>query len=213
MKNLIKGIGFLLALVAGSAQAIPTTLYFDTGSTGGLTYIASSKTLTLSGYLLSTPGGTVLAGSSMKFSGVFQTVDTITRTILFSTTTSYKGNFTGNSDFLINNGSTDLLTGKIDSLSLEGISGKDSGSLNGILNVTGGTLMNIFNNGNLFAIQVGLKSTTYSPGMYDNDFKGDANGSITSVPEPATLALLSLGVLLVGFTKRKNSSNIKYKCY
>ncbi len=210
MKNLIKGIGFLLALVAGSAQAIPTTLYFDTGNTGdGLTYTASNKTLTLSGYLLSAPGGATLTGSKMEFSGVFQTVDTITRTLLFSTTTSYKGNFTGKSDFLINDGSQDLLTGKIDSLSLEGISGKDLGSLNGILNVTGGTLMNTFNNGHLFAIQVGLKGTTYSAEMYSSNFKGDANGSITSVPEPTTLALLSLGVLLVGFTKKKNSSILK----
>ena len=92
-------------------------------------------------------------------------------------------------------GTNTLLTGNIDTLLLTGREGTNLGILAGTINITGGLLAGDFGGaGSLFAINFNL-DTLFNPDMFNSDFSGNTNGSITKVPEPAPLALLSIGLL------------------
>jgi len=204
MKNIIKGFGLALAMVASSAQAIPT-LFFD----GDINYNVNGGLLTVSSVLTGTsdiaPAPTLL-GSSLNFSASF----------IGSTTTFYTiGNFgtTLGTDLMVMDGdSNTLLTGNFNSLVMKGFNGLDSGLVSATLNADGGSLQNKFGIGNLVALQFNM-TTTFSSEMFDSDFRGNIDGRIegktVDVPEPAVLTLLALGVLFMGFVN-KTGRNRKF---
>ncbi len=206
MKHIVKGIAFALAMVTSTAQAIPT-LFFD----GSINYNSTSSELAVSGTLTESIDVTpalVLLDSTLVFSAFFDNLESISGGCLFCLN-STKGNFIGNADALINDleiidgEGNILLTAKFDSLSLEGIDGGDRGEVIGLLNATGGLLMDTFGESDLFALQLNL-DTIFSSTMYDLDFAGRVDGNIEahSVPEPTSLALLGLGFLIAGFTRK-----------
>lgn len=197
MKNIIKGFGLALAMVASSAQAIPT-LFFD----GDISYSVNSGLLTVSSELTKTidiaPAPTLL-GSSLNFSALF----------IGSVSPSYTvGNFgtTLATDLTVIDGdSNTLLTGNFSELSMTGFNGFDFGKVTAILNADGGTLQNEFGIGNMIALEFNL-STPFGSEMFDADFRGRIDGRIegkaVSVPEPAISALLALGILFIGFANK-----------
>jgi hypothetical protein len=215
MKNFTKIIGFVLALATTSAQAIPT-LYFD----GDISYLsgelAVSASLTETTDILPTP---TLDGSTLIFTAFLDSVETLTASgCFFFCATSTKGNFVGDASSSVDDleiydgdGTTLLLSAKFSSLSLEGANGGTTGEVIGLLSATGGSLENIFDGSDLFALQLNL-STTFSSTMYDmydgqEGFTGMVDGNIEghSVAEPSPLALLGLGILIAGFARRKSS--------
>ena len=207
MENFTKIIGFIIALAATSAQAIPT-LYFD----GTINYAANTTELSVSAALTETTDITpapVLDGSTMVFSALFDYVESISGGCMFCGT-SIKGHFNGDADIAVNDleiiggDGTVLLTAKFDSLTLEGAVNGDRGEIIGLLDATGGSLMSMFDGSDLFALQLNL-NTVFTTAMYDTDFNGNVDGNITganSVPEPSILALLGLGFLLAGFARK-----------
>lgn len=204
MKTFTKVIGLLIALAASSAHAIPT-LFFD----GTINYQTNNAVLLVSASLTQTvditPAPTLL-GSSMVFSALFDNVENLSGACFFCAA-STKGNFVSNGQddltIIDGDGVTVLLTAKFNSLSLEGSNGGDRGEIVGLLDATGGSLMSIFNSSNLFALQLGL-NTTFSSTMYDSEFFGIIDGNIESrsVSEPPLLALLGIGMLIVGFARK-----------
>jgi len=223
MKHIVKGIALVLLLAASTAQAIPT-LFFDGSAEngGGINYTTgdaydnTDNILNVSGVLFDTQDlaiSPLLTDSSVKFSALFLNYETIAGVGFFGADTT-RGNFISSdpttSDLEIYDGNnTLLLAADFNSLSLEGANGSNRGEVFGILNATDGLLMNTFDNGNLFALQLNL-TTNFSDMMYQSDFSGDVNGSIqgqsVTVPEPGTLALLGLGFLITGFARKNRRS-------
>ena len=210
MKSITTIIGLALILATSAAQAIPTLL-FD----GTVNYDAGTTELSVSSVLIKTIDITpepILPGSTMVFSAFFVDAVTIPSSGCFFCADSTKGNFVGSADALVDDltivggdGLT-LLTAKFDSLSLEGADGGNRGVIIGLLNATGGSLMSTFAGSDLFAFTLNL-DTVFSDIMYNSDFAGRVDGNISSVPEPTTLALLGLGILIAGFV-RKNKYSI-----
>ena len=212
MKSITTIIGLALILATSAVQAIPT-LFYD----GTINYDAGTTELSVSSVLIKTIDITpepILPGSTMVFSAFFVDAVTIPSSGCFFCADSTKGNFVGSADALVDDltivggdGLT-LLTAKFDSLSLEGADGGTRGVIIGLLNATGGSLMSTFAGSDLFAFQLNL-GTAFSDIMYKSDFAGRVDGNIKahSVPEPTTLALLGLGILITGFA-RKNKYSI-----
>ncbi len=202
MKNIIKGLGVALALVASSAYAVPT-LFFDgeISFRGGLLNVDSVLTATQD--VASAPE---LVGSSFDFNALLTSVDTSSGFLTI-------GNFgtTGGTDLTVTDGnSIELLTGNFESLQMKGGNGFGTGLVTGVINSTGGTLEDIFGIGNLIAFEFNL-STTFSAEMFDSLFTGDIDGRVLGeekidVPEPTPLALLALGLMLVGFIKHSRAN-------
>ncbi len=74
MRNVIKSLGLILALLSQSAHAVPT-LFFD----GDLTYVASTGGLSVTAVLSASQEidpAPQLMGSSMTFSATLDSVDT-----------------------------------------------------------------------------------------------------------------------------------------
>ncbi len=154
----------------------------------------------------------------MVFAAFLNTVETVSDPgCTFFCATSTRGNFVGHANPAVNDleiydgnspTPTLLLSAKFTSLSLEGANGGNTGAVIGLLSSTGGSLQSMFDDSDLFALQLGL-STSFASSMFDQQggFTGMVDGNIKghTVPEPTQLALLSLGILLIGFTKRKNA--------
>jgi len=201
MKNIMKGFGVALALVASSAYAVPT-LFFD----GEINF--RSGVLNVDSVLTATQdiASPELIGSSFDFTALLTSVDSTSSFLTignFGTTTS--------TDLTVTDGnSIELLTGNLSSLQMMGGNGFGIGLVMGVINSTGGSLENEFGIGNLIAFEFNL-STTFSAEMFDSLFTGDIDGRVLGeeqidVPEPTPLALLALGLMLVGFIKHSRAS-------
>ncbi|HBG27432.1 MAG: hypothetical protein A2Y10_09890 [Planctomycetes bacterium GWF2_41_51] len=112
-----------------------------------------------------------------------------------------KGTFNSGT-FSYNDGSTLLLAGSFSSFNI--VESFDNfGMLAGYgnFNVTGGSLQSAFGSiGNLVNISFSVNPITIS--SFASDFTAISHMTVTSVPEPATIAIISLGVLSI-FRKRK----------
>lgn len=199
MKNLMKGFGFALAMMASSAQAIPT-LFFD----GDIDYSASTGLLSVDSVLTATADvmpAPALLGSSLNFSVLYNgtnAANSFYTVGLFGTS--------GGTDLTVLDGASNtLLTGNFDSFKMLGGNGFSSGLIIGTLSANGGDLQTAFGLGNLIALEFNL-TTTFSATMFDNSFSGRIDGRIegetVNVPEPGVSALLALGVLFIGFFNR-----------
>ena len=209
MKVFVKGIALVLAIATTSAQALPT-LFFD----GDINYYAGTDNeLSVEGVLIDTwdlAPSPITAGSSINFDALFVNAETIAGDGGLFSVDSTKGHFTGGlflNDLEIYDGSSNLLlAASFDSLTLKGANGSNKGSIVGILSATDGLLMDMFDNSNLFALQLNL-TTTFSADMFSSDFSGNVDGSIegqfANVPEPSVLAILSFGLLITVFAKKR----------
>lgn len=193
MKNILKGFIFALAMVASSAQAIPT-LFFD----GNITFNASTGVLSVTSTLVDTidinPTPELL-NSSLTFSASFLTSTSST----YATVGQFSG-IDGDDLSVIGGDLSSLLIGEFSSLTIGGVNGNDFGRVSGVVNATGGSLEAMFGAGNLFALELNL-STAFGADMFDADFNGNIDGRIegVAVPEPGILAILGLGLALMGF--------------
>jgi len=201
MKNIMKGFGVVLALVASSAYAVPT-LFFDGEISFRSGFLNVDSVLTATQDIASPE----LIGSSFDFTALLTNVDATSSFLTI-------GNFgtTSVTDLTVTDGnSIELLTGNFESLQMKGGNGFGIGLVTGVINSTGGTLENEFGIGNLIAFEFNL-STTFSAEMFDSLFTGDIDGRVIgeekiNVPEPTPLALLALGLMLVGFIKHSRSA-------
>lgn len=196
VKRIINIIGLVLVCAVNSAHAIPT-LFFD----GNLTYASGSGQLSVNSVLTATtditPTPEVL-GSSLSFSAVLDSVDT---TNTYLTTGIFNG--IGSNSIAVTDGNlNNLLSGNFSGLKMMGWNGRDTGRVSGVVTATGGTLEPLFGAGNLIALEFNL-STIFSSTMFDSDFTGLIDGRIEgqSVPEPGVLAMLGLGLALMGFVR------------
>jgi len=198
--SLFFAIGLLFA--SSSCFAIPTLKYG-----GSIFYDAAGLApadLNISGVLI--PGYTDLSYSpDLATSSVILSADFLSASSDGSYTTGLFGTTPAN-DLLISDtfGINTLLTGNISTLLLTGREGTNLGILAGTINITGGLLAGDFGGvGSLFAINFNL-DTVFNPDMFNSDFFGITNGSITKVevPEPMPLALLSIGLLGMTMTRK-----------
>ncbi|MCG8534147.1 MAG: hypothetical protein MI808_03530 [Pseudomonadales bacterium] len=110
-------------------------------------------------------------------------------------------------DFSIIDGTNTLLDGTINSLLMSGFQGSNFGALTGDLDASGGSLLNDFLlDTSLFALQLNLTSP-FSLTMFDGDFSGLLDGSLTGVPasisEPAPISILMMGLCALIYIRRK----------
>ena len=191
MKTMI-AIGLLVA--SSSCFAIPMLTY-----AGSIFYDAAGLApadLNVSGVLI--PGSTDLSYSpDLATSSVILSADFLSASSDGSYTTGLFGTTPVN-DLLISDafGTNTLLTGNISTLLLTGLEGTNLGILAGTISITGGLLAGDFGGvGSLFAINFNL-DTLFNPDMFNSDFFGITNGSLTqaAVPLPMPLGLLSIGL-------------------
>ena len=205
MKTFSNAVTSLLAvglLVASSASFAIPTLKFG-GNISYTTNITSPADLNISGVLI--PGFQDLSiAPDLATSSLILSADFISASSTGGNTTGLFGTTPAN-DLLIsdNFGLNTLLTGDVDSLMLTGREGTNLGILVGTIEITGGLLAGDFGGmGSLFAINFNL-DTMFAPAMFDSDFFGITNGSITqTVPEPMPLVLLSIGLIGITLTRK-----------
>ena len=203
-------VGLLFA--SSSSFAIPTLKYG--GSISYTTSIFSPADLNITGKLLS--GHTDLSYSpDLATSSVILSADFLSASSDGLYTTGLFGTTPVNDLFISDaDGMNTLLTGNVDTLMLIGrepYTRPDGstypgnlGILVGTISITGGLLAGDFGGvGSLFAINFNL-DTMFNPDMFNSDFFGITNGSITKVevPEPMPLALLSIGLLGMTITRK-----------
>ena len=205
MKTFSNAVTSLLAvglLVASSASFAIPTLKFG-GNISYTTNITSPADLNISGVLI--PGFQDLSiAPDLATSSVILSADFVSASSADGNTTGLFGTTPVN-DLLIsdNFGLNTLLTGDVNSLMLTGREGTNLGILVGTIEITGGLLAGDFGGmGSLFAINFNL-DTMFAPYMFDSDFFGITNGSITqTVPEPMPLVLLSIGLIGITLTRK-----------
>lgn len=216
MKKVLKNLGFSLALVAHSALAVPT-LYFDgaldyfyDNSTGigelnvNATLLGSmdvpdvdirSSELTLTAFFdYSADLGNATAGVFSKFA------PEIDDPVLAASMT-YSPYMLSVSD-----SSGNLLGADFDQLYMIGRNDNDYGTLRGAFSASEGALADFFSDSDLIALEFNL-STLFGNNMFGNSFSGRVNGKLTgtppqSVPEPGILALLGIGLLMIGAVRK-----------
>jgi len=202
MRNIIKYLGLALTMVVSSASATPT-LFFDGAIKyeGAFGLLAVNAALTATDDLAMAPS---LAGSTVDFSALFDYADASNAAY----TVGYFGT-TSTTDLKILDGSSNvLLSGNFTQLSFAGINNSNSGGLTGTFVATGGSLQSEFSNNMLFALGFNLDDVFSSSLFRTQILTGRIDGRITgesiSVPEPATSAILALGLLFIGFVSRKS---------
>lgn len=198
MKHIVKGIAFILAMAASSAQAIPTLMF-----NGDINFNSTTNILNVTSELFhaeNTSTTVNLSNSTLTFDA---TLTSVTSALgFFSSTIGNFSGITGNDLTIIDGDGITLLTADFSSLGLEGFDGEDSGIISGALTATGGSLINDFNTSDLFALQLNM-DTVFSNLMFESNFTGQVNGDLkghaANVPEPTTMVLLCLGLLMIGF--------------
>ena len=199
----IKSLLTVGLLVASSASFAIPTLKFG-GNISYTTGIMSPADLNISGVLI--PGYTDLSITpDLASSSVILSADFLSASSADGNTTGLFGTTPAN-DLLIsdNYGLNTLLTGDVNSLMLTGREDTNLGILVGTIEITGGLLADDFGGlGSLFSINFNL-DTLFAPDMFDSNFFGITNGSITSaeIPEPMPLALLSIGLIGMTLTRK-----------
>ena len=208
MKKLSQTVSIFFAIgllfTSSSSFAIPTL-----GFGGSITYTADVDAsnpvdLDIFGRLL--PGADLSYEPDLASSTVMLSADFLSASSDGTYTTGLFGTTPAANDLLISDtwGSNALLTGNVSTLLLTGKEGGFSGLLQGTINITGGLLADDFGGvGSLFAINF-ILDATFNPDMFNSDFFGVTNGSITKVevPEPMPIALLSIGLLGMTITRK-----------
>lgn len=193
MKTLLKGIGLVLALIAGSAQAIPT-LYFN----GTISFNFSTNILGVNSDLTATDDISPIpnwSGGKLTLSATY-----------LNTTTPFPYltvNHFGNGNMTVTDGSANtLLQGNFSELLVNNIIGQDGGVLKGTFNAISGSLASEFKPGNLFSLGFNMNPSN-DQNVVSGNINGHMSGQDVSVPEPGILALLVLGVVLIGFAGKQ----------
>lgn len=205
MKSFTKAIGFIIALATTSAQAVPT-LYFN----GTIGYDATSTRLSV----ISDLTGTADIFPAPPLQGKLNfDADLISTFFGYGYNIGSFSTISGQDDItVLDANSMVLLTGNFSSLTMSGGDDSDSGTIFGDLTSTGGLLAAEFGVGNILALQFNL-NTTFNSTMFNSDFAGLIDGNIqgekvVNAPEPSLLALLSMGVLLIGFAGKKSRTSL-----
>ncbi len=174
---------------------------------GSINYSASTGELSVTSVLTATTdiaSMPELLGSSLSFSALFTAVETPNAFIT-------RGLFDSAAISVIDGDFNSLLIGELSSLAMLGRNGKSSARLLGLVNATDGSLAAMFGAGDLTALVFNL-SPVFSATMFDDDFTGRVDGRIegeaVAVPEPGILALLGIGVALIGFPKLRFKADL-----
>lgn len=206
MKAFTTTIGLILALTTSISQAVPTLLFNgQINYTAGTTTLGTN-TLSVTSELISTQD--IFPAPNLNGSLNFDAA-LLSSYFGFGINVGSFGTIVGQDDITIKDagGVNTLLTGNFTSLVMSGNDNDVSGSITGELVSTGGSLATEFGTGNVLALQFNL-NTTFNSSMFDSDFSGLINGDIrgqaTAVPEPSLIALLSVGILFIGYAGKKS---------
>jgi len=194
-----KIISLVIALAAPSAQALPT-LDFN----GNISFDATTKQLSVMSTLIATHD--ILPEPSLVGTLNFDALlnDTF---FGFGVNVGTFGTIAGQDDITVLDANNNiLLTGNFTSLIMSGTDNADSGSITGEMVSTGGSLAAQFGAGNVLALAFNLPA--FNETMFDSNFAGNINGEIKGVPEPSLLALLSIGILAIGYAGKRSRASL-----
>jgi hypothetical protein len=201
-------LGIVLLGAALEASAVPT-LTFD----GTVNFDASSGVLSVDSILTSSsdifPVPTTGLGSSLQFSATLDPGSISSFTDIFGnvSTVSDFGGVLGDDLTVMDASSNTLLIGEFIDLTMFGRNGQGNGVLTGNVSATGGSLQSDFGTSHILAVEFILTpSFSFGPDMFRSDFGGEIDGDLTStaVPEPGIVAMLAMGLVLIGFVRPKH---------
>ncbi len=204
MQHFAKIVGLIVALAASSAQAVPTLYFF-----GGIGFDANAQRLSVSSNLIQTQDIFPAPNLSGRVNFDVELFDTF---FGGGKNIGYFQSIAGQDDVKVTDADTNLLlSGNFLSLTMTGNDNAGIGFITAEFVTNGGLLADQFGIGNVVALQFNLGGTAFNSTMFDNNFSGLINGNIKgqnnvaiSVAEPNLLALLSIGLLLVGFIGKRS---------